>query len=649
MKIIRRMRFVAFIAGFLICGGISGQIPFQGEMLEKISGRDRLTQQARFTAPVIAQEDGYDLTYQRCIWQIDPAVRYIKGSITTYFRPTSAGFDTIVFSLNEPMFIDSVRYHKIPLAYVHEEGVVSIALPGLLPIGLTDSVTVFYQGAPAETGFGSFVDEEHNGTPVLWTLSEPYGAADWWPCKNNLTDKADSADLLIVTPAAYRAASNGILVSETVNGGNRIAWWKHRYPMVTYNFCLAVTNYASFTHEVPFGATTVPVLHYVYPEDSASAYTQSLGIIPVMQLFDSLFGTYPFAAEKYGQCQISWGGGMEHQTFTFMGSFDHELMAHELAHSWFGNKITCGSWEDIWLNEGFASYLSGLTYEHMFDGYWWMPFKRNRLSKIISQPGGSVWCDDTTSVDRIFDSRLSYAKGAMILHQLRWILGDSVFFPAVNNYLQDPLLAYGFARTPDLVAHLESVSGLELDWYFNDWYKGQGFPSYQVNWHQQDSEVTITLNQTTSHPSIQFFPLPVPIRLKNAVSDTTVRLQHTFSGETFTVAIPFQADSLLFDPDLWLISANNSVTSIPEQNRYEKVKVYPNPATDEATVVLRDPGSWDELILHDLSGRVIRSFSISGRSPFSIDLQQIPAGFYLLRLCGRSETSSLPLLVRQPE
>ncbi|MFH1298152.1 MAG: M1 family aminopeptidase, partial [Bacteroidota bacterium] len=483
------------------------------------------------------------------------------------------------------------------------------------------------------SGFGSFITGEHNGIPVLWTLSEPFGASDWWPCKNDLTDKADSVDILITAPAAYRSASNGILVSETIMGPDKITHWKHRYPIATYLVCLAVTNYAEYSDYVPFGTTMVEVLNYVYPEDSASAASQTPGIIPVMQLFDTLFGLYPFAKEKYGHCQFNLNGGMEHQTFSFMGSFGHELMAHELAHSWFGDMVTCGSWEDIWLNEGFATYLSGLTYEHMFNGEWWMPFKRNRIDKIVSLPDGSVWCDDTTDVGRIFNSRLSYAKGAMILHQLRWVIGDSAFFTAINNYLHDPDLAFGFARTTDLKAHLEATSGQDLTWYFEDWYTGQGFPSYQIQWDQAGDTITLKIDQTQSHPSVSFFELPLSILIMNEMQDTTLRLDHTFSGETFMIHLPFSVDSVLFDPDLWLISANNSVIgSIPEIELGSSISVMPNPTDDLLHILFSKLFETMTVQVLDVSGKLLQETDASHMRSILLNFQGRSRGIYFIRL-----------------
>jgi len=180
-----------------------------------------------------------------------------------------------------------------------------------------------------------------------------------------------------------------------------------------------------------------------------------------MNLYTTLFEEYPFANEKYGHAQFGWGGGMEHTTVSFMGSFGRNLIAHELAHQWFGNKITCGSWKDIWLNEGFATYLSGLTIENLDGNSAFITWKQQRINSITSQPNGAVYLtdSDTTSVNRIFNGRLSYDKGSMVLHMLRKKLGDADFFQGLKNYLADANHAYGYAKTEDFIAIMETTSG----------------------------------------------------------------------------------------------------------------------------------------------------------------------------------------------
>lgn len=626
-----------------------GQITFNPEDLTDIAKAERDAHSGKLFTGANEIPANYDVKWYRCWWNIDPEVREISGNVTTLFTPTVAGFDSLELDLAGELTVDSVIYHDLPVSWNHASDRVTIRFPSNIPQNTADSVTVYYHGIPPDNGFGSFVQDTHNGTPVIWTLSEPYGSKDWWPCKNGLTDKADSIDIFINTPSEYKTASNGLLLSATPAGANTIYHWKHRYPIASYLVCLAVTNYASYTHQVPFGGDTLQVVNYVYPEDSAAAFNQTAAIVPMIQLFNTLFGIYPFQNEKYGHAQFGWGGGMEHQTMTFVGSFGFELLAHELAHMWFGDKITCGSWADIWLNEGFATYLSGLCYEHLQPIYW-EKFREVRIKSIISKPDGSVYCTDTTDINRLFNSRLSYAKGGMILHQLRWIMGDPAFFGAINNYLNDTSLSYGFARTENLKSHLESAYGHDLTWYFDDWFTGEGFPSYYIGWTQKGDTVAFTVNQTQSHPSVAFFEMTIPVQFKNASRDTLIRFTNIFSGQSFKVILSFGVDSVIFDPDYQLISGNNTIGAVAENTRQRGLQVYPNPATDQVTfrfdrVPFMDSG---KISILDHSGRLREEHQIArGESEMTLNTRNYSPGLYFYRLALQNfQTSGKFIILR---
>jgi len=590
-----------------------------------------------------------DIHYCRLHWTVDPAIKYIQGAVLTVFEPVET-VGSLEFDFSEVLTMDSIRYHGQNLSFFQNGDIITVQFPTVLPAFLNDSLTFFYQGIPDSTGFGSFRVDTHEGIPVLWTLSEPYGAMEWWPCKQALNDKIDSVDIFVTNPIGYRAASIGLLQSETTTNGWITAHWRHRYPVAAYLIAIAVTNYTVFTVPAPFGNDTTPILNYVYPESLADAQFGVNQNVAVFQMFNQLFGQYPFHAEKYGHAQFSRAGGMEHQTMSFVSSFGFDLLSHELAHQWFGDKITCASWEDIWLNEGFASYCSGLCYNYIQPQYWEL-YKADRIDKATLIPDGSVWVDDTTSVGRIFNSRLSYAKGAMLLHMLRWKFGDSIFFAGIFNYVNDPNLEYGYVTTSDFKTHMEMVSGANLDDFFADWFYGKGFPSYQTGWTVgPGNEVKITLEQTTSDPSVLFFEMPVPVKLSDGVRDTVLVLNHTFSGQQFTVPLNFSPTSLVFDPDLWLVSRNNTVVSIIEDPLPEQyIDVSPNPAKSNFTIRLNaDNSEKAKMTFWAADGKLVKQGAleiIPGLNTIPVEVGQLPAGRYLLRLESKSWQAERPIIL----
>lgn len=507
----------------------------------------------------------YDVKYHRLEWQVSPEVRYISGVITTHFIPLTSGFNQIYFDLHSVMTVNSVSYHGTSCSFSqlgsHE---LLITFPSTLAAGVLDSVSVDYEGNPPTTGFGAYATQNVcTSVPAMWTLSEPYGARDWWPCKQDLNDKIDQIDVYITTPAAYDGVANGILMSETTSGSDKIYHWRHTHPIPAYLIAIAVSDYNIDADVLALSTGGLPMVNYLYTCNSTSAATINGITEPVMQLYIDKFGNYPYSDEKYGHAQFGWGGGMEHTTVSFMGGFSHMLIAHELAHQWFGDKITCGSWAHIWLNEGFATYLEGLTYENGLGPNTWANWKQSKINNVTSQAGGSVWVDDTTSVGRIFSSRLSYDKGALLLNMLRWKLGDTDFFQGIHNYINDPALAYHYAVTSDLQAHLEAVSGQDLDEFFADWFYGQGYPTYTISWTQNAmQQVTVQIFQAPSHASVPFFNIPVPVRFNGAGQNAILVFDPTVNGQVFTEQLNFSVTSVDFDPSRWLCAKSSVVLPI---------------------------------------------------------------------------------------
>ena len=403
----------------------------------------------------------YDVTYQELRFTVDPAVYNISGQVTTTFTALS-NMNNITFDLTNQLGVSSVTMNSNALSFVQNaNNELVITLPTTITTGNNATVIITYGGTPA-TGEQAFTASTHNGIPVIYTLSEPFGARDWWPCKQDLNDKIESIDVYITAPTAYVSVSNGLEQSAIDNGnGTKTTHFHHGYPIPAYLVAIAVTNYQVFTQTAGTAPNDFPIVNYIYPENFSTAQTQLAQTLPIMNVYETLFEPYPFHNEKYGHAQFGWGGGMEHTTVSFMNSFGRNLIAHELAHQWFGDKITCGTWKDIWLNEGFAEYLSGLVVENLDGISSFVSWKNGKIGNITSQTNGAVYLTDSEAlnVNRIFSGRLSYNKGAMVIHMLRWKMGDTAFFQAIQNYLADSNLAYKYAVTTDLKSHLEAVYG----------------------------------------------------------------------------------------------------------------------------------------------------------------------------------------------
>jgi len=613
----------------------SQQLPDK-DFTKKIALQEAKSHEKLFKLGNSKMGDNYDLIYHRMNWYVNPAINYISGSVTSYFKAVTT-MSTMQFELTDTLTVDSIKYHNTKLTtYTHALNVISITLPSAILANHIDSITVFYQGAPPQgVGFGSFIQETHSGTPIIWTLSEPFGAPDWWPCKNSLSDKIDSIDVIVTTPSAYRVGSNGLLLSETTVGANKIYHWKHKYPIATYLIAIAVTNYQVYTISAPLHSGTIQILNYVYPENITDAQTNLPLLIPVIQLYDSLFSDYPYMNEKYGHAQFNWGGGMEHQTMTFLINFGIDLMAHELGHQWFGDKVTCKSWHDIWLNEGFATYLTGLTYKFLHDANSFITWKQNNISDIISQTDGSVYCDDTTSVNRIFDGRLSYSKGGMVLNMLRWKIGDSAFFSCMKSYITDAQLAYGFAGTSNFQDHAETASGISLTEFFNDWIYNQGFPSYSLNCTAYaDSTINMVISQTQSHPSVTFFEMPVPIKFSNGVKDTLLVFDNTTNNQSFNAQLKFIPNTITFDPESDLVAqliSSNIVYSVKE-NSENSINISPNPCSN--SILIENLGNTAENIeIYDVSGKLIQKIKLDkGIDKLTLDFSDFQKGVYIIKL-----------------
>ncbi|MCF6131716.1 M1 family aminopeptidase [Flavobacterium wongokense] len=583
----------------------------------------------------------YDVTYHKLEFTVNPTVKFVTGKITTTYTAL-ANMNTITFDFANPLTVSSVKKGATNLTWVEDtNNQLIITLPTTQTAGTSATLEISYSGVPPANGFDSFVQTSHNGSPIIWTLSEPFGARDWWPCKQDLNDKVDSIDVFITAPSQYIAVANGVeTTAPVISGANKTTHFHHGYPIPAYLIAIAVSNYTVYNQMGGTAPNEYPIINYIYPEDFAFVQPQLAETPAILELYENLFELYPFHNEKYGHAQFSWGGGMEHTTVSFMVNFDRQLIAHEMGHQWFGDKVTCGSWKDIWLNEGFATYLATLVIEN-FDGVdAFIAEKQSMIDNITSQPAGNLYLtdDQALNVNRIFSSRLTYDKGGMVLEMLRFKLGDAAFFQGIKNYLADPNLAYKYAVTPNLQAHLEAVYGQSLTEFFNDWVYNQGYPTYNItaqNWGAGQAKFTI--NQEQSDPSVTYFEMPVPVRVFGAGGQQAdLVLNNTFNNEEIITAVPFPITGVEFDPQRHIIS-NGSTAVLGNQNfELEKaISLYPNPSSDVVHIQMPSTTSLEKVIVFNNLGQKVMEnsnpeFSVSSLATgvHYVDIQTADGTFH---------------------
>ncbi|MBI3578599.1 MAG: T9SS type A sorting domain-containing protein, partial [Ignavibacteriales bacterium] len=340
-------------------------------------------------------------------------------------------------------------------------------------------------------------------------------------------------------------------------------------------------------------------------------------------IYSNLYGLYPFIKEKYGHSHFGWGGGMEHQTMTSLGGFSESLVAHELAHQWFGDMITMKTWPDIWLNEGFATYSVALYFEKKYnqEAYW--SYMNNQMRQARSA-NGSVYVRDSSSVGNLFNGNLVYAKGATVLHMVRHVLGDSVFFRAIKRYANDSRFRFNVASTEDFRSVCEAESGKNLAYFFNEWIYGESYPRYRFEWNsvKQGANylVTINVNQTTNTTNPAFFSMPIDFRVTGKFLDTTVTLFNNAPNQFLTFNLFREPSVILLDPVGWILRdvlSGNEISPIPAS--YQLHQNYPNPF---------NPGTVIGFDLPQRSFVTIKIYDALGREVATVLNERREAGYH---------------------
>lgn len=605
-------------------------------------------------------DTNFDVTYYKLDIAVSFLPRNITGAVTVNAKIQSNNVSSVFLDLTSPLTVDSVKLNGNLASFSHPGDSLFINLNSNYNTGDFISLVVYYHGIPGSSGFGSFEYGTHNGELVAYTLSEPYGAKDWWPCKDTPADKADSADIWITAPMDMIPVSNGKLIAQVDNGNETLTYkWKVSYPIAQYLISLAITDYKLYVNYYKYSETdSMPITNYVYREywnDNTKMYLDQTP--EMIKVFSKMYGQYPFIKEKYGHAQFGWGGGMEHQTITSLGGYSSDLIAHELAHQWYGDAITCKDWHNIWLNEGFATYSQGVWIESQQGKAGYKNFISNEmyLAKIAS---GSIWVQDISDINQIFDSYRSYAKGGIVLHMLRGIVGDSTFYNIMRSYSADTDVAYGVATTEDFQGVAEFVSGTSLNYFFQEWIYGENYPKYSVSWDKSylnGNLWNLSINidqQINTIPA--FFTMPVQIKINFSDTDTVITIFNDQQHQNFNLTLKGEPTNIVFDPDNLILKDLKTTdvelneSELPENFALEQN--YPNPFNPVTKIKWQSPVSgWQTLKVFDMIGNeiatLVNEYKTAGKYEVDFDGNKLASGVYLYKLITGNFVSTKKMIL----
>lgn len=602
----------------------------------------------------------YDVKYYKLDLTINHTSQTISGNITCNAKVVQSNVTEIYYDFINSMIVDSVLFNGNNTSFSRGTNTVVVQTNTSLNQGDDFTTVVYYHGTPASGGFGSFEFSSQGGNPLIWSLSEPYGAKDWWVVKDTPADKADSADIWLTVSTSLTPVSNGNLM-EVVNNGNgtHTYKWHVSYPIAPYLVSLAITNYALYTNYYHYSPTdSMPITHYLYPSSLNSNISQLNKTPGMIEIFAERFGEYPFINEKYGHAQFGWGGGMEHQTISSMGGFGDGLIAHELAHMWYGDNITCKDWHHIWLNEGFATMGEGLIYEAWNGKAAYNSYIADEMyyAKFAS---GTIYVQDISSEWEIFNSYRTYSKACVVLHMLRGIVGDSTFFNILRTYSYDPSVAYGNAVTEDFQAIAENVSGLDLNYFFQQWIYGVNYPTYSVVWSKNSLggnlyDLALKITQSSnSNPS--FFTMPIQIKVNSSTGDTIITVFNNAQVQNFNITVANEPISITVDPNNWILKTINSVVvGIEDEMQPQTFSLeqnYPNPFNPVTKIKFTlASNEYTTLKVYDIIGKEITTLVNNqmekGHYEINFDASNLPSGVYLytLNAGGYKETRKMILM-----
>lgn len=584
------------------------------------------------------------LDYYITIW---PYVNedVIGGTCEVTFTPVIPELNSIFLHTDSMTIIHVQNSALQTLDYTIQDDGFTIDLGEMFTPSDTIIVNIYYQANViynyTQTGF-------HRHGDYGYTSAEPYGARRWFPCYDFPFDKA-TATVDVFVPTGYYVAANGTLSQVYTQGEEDVFVWVEEHPIATYLISIACGPYLHITDTSPGG---IPLNYYVYPEDSADAVLDFANTGAMIDFYAEIFGEYPF--DHYGMAMAhifnGWGA-MEHQSVTTYGDnlvtgdlqFEY-IVAHELAHQYWGDCLSPLTFDDIWLNEGFATYSEALDIEarydtldgymvHLADKYFWED--QNSLRYPIYAP----------PPEKLFGSAV-YNKGAWVLHMLRHVMGDEQFFEGMQNYFEE--YKYGNVITAEHQSIMEAAYGGSLDWYYQEWVYDQGYPEYDYEWDiatTDESLISVWITQNQSNAPI--FTMPIELFFSDGLTDTTVLVWNDQAYQAFDISLEFSPMTLEFDPGNYILKSvsESGIYDIPVvlTPSFTLNELYPNPFNHN-TVVPYIVNSKDiyTLKLFNSAGQTALSFNLGELSPggYSHILQAdgLSSGAYWVELSGRTES-----------
>lgn len=528
-----------------------------------------------------AEMAGYDVRFYHINLETSATSLFISGSTLVKVSVVVPHLARVVLQLTTLLQVSGVKVNGAATTFSHQTGYIFIELGTAAAAGDILDIEVSYSGTPPN---GPGINRSTSttwGKTIIWTLSESFHAAEWFPVKQDLRDKADSVYIFITAPRPLQGISNGVLTDVVDLGDNKRRFeWKSRYPITYYLISMTVGDYIQYDLTADVNGVTVPQPNYVYNSPGClETYKDAIDKTPMLiGLFSDIFIPYPFAGEKYGHVMAPFNGGMEHQTITMMGLFNFWLIAHELAHQWFGNYVTCATWQDIWINEGFASYCEYLAYEFTGQEAAAKTWLATAYDRARTMPSGAVYLTPSEALNesRIFNSALSYKKGAALLHMLRReIADDEIFFGALRRFLTE--FGDSTATGLDFLDVVNRHSGNDYRWFFDQWYFGKGFPTVNAGFVRKIDRTVITLRQTPSDQSNPFFRMSLRVRIEYEDYSRDTILDWRCNEQAFVIPSYDRPVRIVIDPDSDILMTKTAVAGVYED---DDLVIWPVPFSD---------------------------------------------------------------------